>query len=136
LPYFAHWRLSEIDIAAVDAYRRFKVAQAEERRAVRRLRYEGERPPRPLSPASINKTIDVLAAVLALAVEYGHIASNPAAGRRRRLRAPARRPVHLDSAEQIEVLLEAAAELDARPGARARGRRALIATLAFAGLRR
>src|SRR5438309_6875614 len=30
LPYFARWRLSEITIEAVDAYRRFKVAQAEQ----------------------------------------------------------------------------------------------------------
>lgn len=137
LPYFARWRLSEIDIQAVDAYRRFKVAQAEQRQAAlaRRLTRDEERPPRPLSAASINKTLEVLAAVLTLAIEYGYITANPAAGRRRRLRPPARRPVHLDSAEQIEALLDAARELDARPGARTGGRRALLATLVLAGLR-
>jgi integrase len=137
LPYFAQWRLSEIDIQAVDAYRRFKVAQAEQRQAAlaRRSAGDGDRPPRSLSAASINKTLDVLSAVLTLAVEYGYISANPAAGRRRRLRPPARRPVHLDSAAQIEALLDAARELDARPGARTRGRRALLATLVLAGLR-
>src|SRR5438270_3988895 len=32
VPYFAQWPLSEITIEAVDAYRRFKIAQAEARR--------------------------------------------------------------------------------------------------------
>jgi integrase len=73
--------------------------------------------------------------VLALAVEYGYIASNPAAGKRRRLKPEPRRPVHLDTAEQIEALLEAASELDARPVAQTCGRRALVATLVLAGLR-
>jgi integrase len=43
--------------------------------------------------------------------------------------------VHLDSAEHIAVLVEAAAELDARKTARTSGRRALVATLVFAGPR-
>lgn len=139
LPYFANWRLSEIDVEAVDAYRRLKVGQAEQRKAaIKRgapLLNDGEHPLRPLSPASINKTIDVLQGVLALAVEYGHIERNPAAGKRRRLKPPMRRPVHLDTAEQIEALLDAAAELDARAVAQTSGRRALVATLVLAGPR-
>ncbi|MDX6697747.1 MAG: integrase [Solirubrobacteraceae bacterium] len=126
LPYFAHHRLPEIDIEAVDAYRRHKVNGADARRA------NGQRP---LAAVTINKTIDVLQAILALAVEYGHIASNPAAGKRRRLKPLARRPVHLDSAQHIHALLEAAGHLDARPGAQTSGRRALIATLVLAGPR-
>jgi integrase len=90
---------------------------------------------RPLSAATINKTIDALQAVLALAVEYGHIAVNPAAGKRRRLKEQAPRAVHLDTAEQIQALLDAAGELDSRPGAQTAGRRALIATLVLAGPR-
>jgi integrase len=139
LPYFANWSLSEIDIEAVDAYRRFKVSQADQRKAaIRRddpLLDDRERPLRPLSAASINKTIDVLQAVLALAVEYGHIQRNPAAGNRRRLKRPMRRPVHLDTGEQIEALMDAAEELDARAVAQTSGRRALIATLVLAGPR-
>jgi integrase len=139
LPYFANWRLSEIDVEAVDAYRRFKVSQADQRTAaIKRgapLLNDHERPLRPLSPASINKTIDVLQGVLALAVEYGHIERNPAAGQRRRLKRPVRRPVHLDTAGQIQALLDAAGELDARAVAQTSGRRVLIATLVLAGPR-
>jgi integrase len=139
LPYFANWPLSEIDVEAVDAYRRFKVSQADQRRAaIKRgqpLVGEKDRALRPLSAGSINKTIDVLQGVLALALEYGHIERNPAAGRRRRLKPPTRRPVHLDAAEQIEALLDAAGELDARAVAQTSGRRALIATLVLAGPR-
>jgi integrase len=142
LPHFAHTPLTAIDIAAVDAYRRAKVAESDRRRqaieAGRPLRSgpSGTGPVlRPLSPATVNKTIDVLQAVLALAREYGHIADNPATGRRRRLKAPKPRPVHLDAAEPIQALLEAAAQLDADPRHRMRDRHAIIATLLFAGLR-
>jgi integrase len=139
LPYFANWRLTEIDIEAVDGYRRYKVKQAEQRRTMiesgKAARGENGCMPRPLSASSINKTIDVLQAVLALALEYGHVASNPAAGRRRRLKPPPRQPVHLDTAEQIEALLDAAGELDRDPCWRTSDRRPLIATLIFAGPR-
>jgi integrase len=139
LPYFADYRLEEITIEEVDKYRRFKVQQSEERREAlakgRPKLPRTESPPRPLGPTTINKTIDVLAAVLALAAEYGHIDRNPATGRRRRLKPPARRPVHLDTTEQIQVLLEAAGELDNSEHVRSAGRRVLIATLLFAGLR-
>jgi integrase len=139
LPYFANWSLREIDIEAVDGYRRYKVAQAEQRRTA----IENGKPAcdehgrilKPLSASSINKTIDVLQAILAIAVEYGHIPSNPAAGKRRRLKPPARKPVHLDTAEQIEVLLDAAGELDRDRYWRTSDRRAIIATLVLAGPR-
>src|SRR5262249_29767335 len=54
---------------------------------------------------------------------------------RRRLKTSKARPVHLDSAEQIQALLDAATALDEAKGSRTSGRRALIATLVFAGLR-
>ncbi|HEY4277843.1 MAG TPA: tyrosine-type recombinase/integrase [Conexibacter sp.] len=141
LPHFAHTPLTAIDIAAVDAYRRVKVADSDHRRQA----IEAGRPNRsgtgdsgpllrPLSPATVNKTIDVLQAVLALAREYGHIADNPATGRRRRLKAPKPRPVHLDAAEPIQALLDAAAILDADPCRRMRDRHTIISTLLFAGL--
>lgn len=142
LPHFAHTPLTAIDIATVDAYRRAKVADSDRRRQA----IEAGRPLRsgpnaagpvlrPLSPATVNKTIDVLQAVLALAREYGHIADNPATGRRRRLKAPKPRPVHLDAAEPVQALLGAAAALDADSRRRMRDRHAIIATLLFAGLR-
>ncbi len=137
MPYFGSWRLDRIDIRAVDEYRRYKVRQSEERRSsvVQAKRSRTDQMPRPLGPATINKTIDVLAAVLSLATEYGHIERNPAAGRRRRLRRSPQRAAYLDTAEQIEAVLDAAAELDASSLARTSGRRALIATLILAGPR-
>jgi integrase len=139
LPYFANWRLADIDIEAVDSYRRYKVEQSEQRQAA----MEAGNPPRgrnglplkPLSATTINKTIEVLQAILALAVEYGHMPSNPAAGKRRRLKRPARRPVHLDATEQIRALIDAAGELDRDPRWRTSDRRPLIATLVLAGPR-
>lgn len=139
LPYFAAWRLQDIDIEAVDAYRRHKSAQADQRRAAiergKPILDDSQRALRPLGPGSINKTIDVLQAILAVAVEYGHVQSNPAAGRRRRLKAPVRRPVHLDTAEQIAALLDAAAQLDTEPTWHINQRRAIITTLVLAGPR-
>ncbi len=95
----------EITIEAVDDYRRYKTTQARQRRARHRPRqaaaHRDGRVLRPLSAGSINKTIDVLQAVLALAVEYGHMTANPASGRRRRLKpsgptpgARRQRPTH------------------------------------------
>ena len=55
--------------------------------------------------------------------------------RNRKLKTKRRRPVYLDSAEQIAAMIEAAGSLDADSGARTAGRRALIATLVYAGLR-
>jgi integrase len=139
LPYFATWPLGDITIEAVDAYRAYKVEQAEHRRAA----LASKRPPRderkmlirPLSAVSINKTIDVLQSYLQVAVEYGHLSANPAAGRRRRLKTPGRRPVHLDTVQQITVLLEAAEQLDTETTSRLHDRKANIATLLFAGPR-
>lgn len=139
LPYFADRLVGAIDIEAVDAYRRHKVEQANlRRRAIERrkpLRDDHGQVLRPLGANSINKTIEVLQWILAMAVEYGHLDTNPAAGRRRRLKLPPRRPVHLDTAEQIIGLLDACSEMDRTPYWRTTDRRAIIATLVFAGPR-
>lgn len=139
LPYFANWRLSEIDIPAVDDYRRYKIKQGEQRAAAINAgephRGQNGCVLKPLSAVSINKTINVLHAILELSVEYGHIPTNPAAGRRRRLKLPAQRPVHLDTVEQIQALLDAAGELDRDIRRPTRDRRAIIATLILAGPR-
>ncbi len=71
-----------------------------------------------------------------MAVEYGYLDRNPAAGRRRRLRVASPERTYLDRAAQIAALLEGARRLDA--AARAgdlRQRRAMLSTLLFAGLR-
>ena len=139
LPYFGDWPLSEIDIEAVDAYRAHKVRQAEARaRAIERGRPERDRQGRaipPLSAGSINNAIRFVRWVLSIALEYKYVTENAAAGRRRLLKEGQRRPVHLDTAAQIETLLDAAAELDCDPTILRDDRQALVATLVLAGPR-
>lgn len=115
LPTFRAYALDKIDAAAVDAF------AARKRRAG-------------LSATSVNRLVQTLAAVLEDAVEYELIARNPAAGKRRRLPATKPQRVYLDRADHIEALLDAAGELD-RERRSVPYRRALIATLALAGLR-
>jgi len=132
LPVFASSRLSEITASAVDQYKAGKLREREQRQA-ELDRWEQERasgtgpslprPQRPLGNGSINKTLKVLAQVLDDAVEYRLIETNPARGRRRRLKAAKPRRTWLEL-EDVNVLLEAAD-----------GSRALLATMCLAGLR-
>lgn len=130
LGYFAAMRVNEITIEAVDRYATVKAAETKtvgkdkETREVRRL-----------SNATINKTLDVLSGVLEAAVEYGHLQRNPAKGKRRRL--PVTKPARswLDRADHIAALLDAATVIDKAAIERKGQRRALLATLAYAGLR-
>jgi integrase len=116
LPYFAGRRLDEIGVQDVDEFARWKLAEGR------------------LGAGSVNKMISTLAAILETATEYGHVPRNVAAGKRRKLPAPKPRRTYLDRAEPMAALLDAAGAIDAE----SRGlpyRRALLATLAFAGLR-
>lgn len=92
---------------------------------------------RPLSNATINRTIALLGQILEVAVEYDLISSNPARGKRRKLKADRPARAYLDSAEQIAALLDAARELDseARNDRSHVARRPMLATLGLAGLR-
>lgn len=139
LPYFAQTLVEDFTIELVDEYRRFKVQEAEQiRLAAQRGKPKTNRsgrPRHPLSARSINKTIDVLASILEVAVEYGRLPRNPASGRRRRLKAQAKRPVFLDTAAQITALLDAARILDRRTDRRMKDRRASNAMLVLAGPR-
>jgi integrase len=117
LPAFASQRIDQITVEAVDRYRLAKVRE------------------RKLGVTSINKTLTTLAAVLESAVEYELIARNPAHGRRRRLPAVAPKRSWLDRADHIDALLDGAGKLDAKARVCRGQRRALIATLTFAGLR-
>jgi len=141
VPFFGDLALSEIDIEAVDEYRAFKVKESEARaRAIERRRpqrNECGQILRPLSAGSINRTIDFLQWALSVAIEYRRfgLAENPAEGKRRRLRESRPAPVHIDSAAQIEALLEAAAALDRDPRYELGEREAILATLLFAGPR-
>jgi integrase len=117
LPQFAATRLDEFTIEKVDRYATAKAT--------------GGR----LSNRSVNKTLDVLSGVLETAVEYGHLRTNPAKGRRRRLPVSKKPRSFLDTAEHLAALLDAASDLDRDARRRHGQRRALLATLALAGLR-
>lgn len=119
LPFFHRHFLAQITVAEVDGYRAFKVRE------------------QVLGAESINKTITRLGQILAVAEERDLIPRNPVRvnTRNRKLKARRKRPVYLESAEQIVAMIDAATELDAKPQARTAGRRALIATLVYAGLR-
>jgi integrase len=162
LPFFKDHYLSEITVAEIDRYRQTKVREAAEITAaaeigtprmvsyVDRLGRRYRRRARPLSARSINMHIDLMAQILAVAVDHGDIPRNPAVGKRRRLKVSKPRPVYLDSAEQIAILLEAAGDMDRgdnvvevrdrhgrrwtqRPAVQTTGRRAAIATLLLGG---
>lgn len=140
-PFFAGWALAEIDAEAIDSYSAAKVKEGQAlARAISRgkpQRDERGRARRPLSASSINKTIDVLAWALSFAVEYKRygLAENPAQGKRRRLVEPQRRPVYLDTTEQIEALLDGAEALDRDLRFKGSERKAIVATFVLAGPR-
>lgn len=114
-PFFASLRLDEITAEAIDDYEAAKLGEGV------------------LSAASINKMISTIASILDLAVAYGHVDRNVAKGHERlAVERPTR--TYLDTPEQIVALLDAAASLD-RGGRGRPYRRALLATLTFAGLR-
>ena len=119
MPFFKDHLLSGITVAEVDRYRQAKVRTGK------------------LSATSINKTITRLGQILDLATEL--IDRNPVRVNPRRRKLRQRRPgrPYLDRADQIAALLDAAGELDAeaRPDRQGTARRALLATLAFAGPR-
>jgi integrase len=117
LPTFASRRLDQITVEDVDRYRLAKVREGK------------------LGVTSINKTLATLAAILETAVEYELIDRNPARGRRRGLPAQPPSRSWLDRADHIAALLDAAGEIDRKARVCRGQRRALLATLIFAGLR-
>lgn len=139
MPFFAEVPLAAIDAEAIDSYGAAKIEEGQRlQTAIDRgdpYRDEHGRARKPRAATSINKTIKVLSWFLGLAVQYKRIPENAAAGRERLLKARPKPPVHLDTAEQIEALLDAAAELDRDPGHKCCEREAIVATLIFAGPR-
>lgn len=119
-PYFNEMRLDAITFAKVERYIAAKRAEED-----------------PLSARSINMTLTLLGAILERAVKRKLIDRNPARDRDLRVRERAPTRSYLDNAGQIVALLEGAGEGD-RKASRGRKhieRRAMIATLTFAGLR-
>ena len=148
LPFFARMRLDEIRIEDVD---RFRLVKVRERDAIEKAIAAGEplledytdprtgrtreRRRTALGPVSINKLIGTLSAILDAACEVELVPRNVAAGRRRRLPSITPPRTTLDSAEHIAALLDGATGLDQDARSRHGQRRALLATLVFAGLR-
>lgn len=139
MPVFAEWPLAAIDAEAIDSYSAAKVEEGARLQAAidhgEPYHDERGRVRKPLAASSINKTIKVLSWFLGLAVQYKRVAENAAAGKERLLIVERKPPIHLDTAEQIEALLDAAAELDRDPGHLCCEREAIVATLIFAGPR-
>ena len=106
LPWFKDHRLSEITADEIDRYKAAKLAEGK------------------IAPAQINKTLGRLSQILEVAVDYGHLPNNPAASRRRRVKAEPPRRTWVEP-EQLVALLEAAPK----------GHRPILATMAGAGLR-
>ena len=120
LPFWKDHRLSQITVAEVDRYREHKVREGK------------------LGATSINKTITRLGQILEVAVERELIERNAAkvGGKRRKVKPVAPARTYLDRAEQIDALLSAAGQIDAQSRADYRlSRRAMLATMTFAGLR-
>jgi integrase len=139
MPFFAEWPLVGVDAEAIDSYSAAKVEEGRRLQAAidrgEPYRDERGRVRLPLAATSINKTIKGLSWFLGFAVKYKGLAGNAAAGKERLLKARRKPPVHLDTAEQIEALLDAAAELDRDPGHLCDEREAIVGTLIFAGPR-
>ena len=107
LPRFKNYRLSQIGVAEVDAYKAEKLREGK------------------LGAAQINKTLKILAMIMDVAIEYELTdRANPARGRRRRVKAPKPQRTWVEP-EQLMALIEAT-DTYHRP---------ILATLAGAGLR-
>jgi len=141
LPFFASYRLEQIDPDLCLAFKTEKLTEAAElRRALDAgadLRDRRGRGMKPLGSASIRKLIDTLATILDEAIEDGYLIRNPARTRRMRVRVPKPSRTFLEM-DELAALLDAAAELDpAIPIALDReelqGTRALVAFRAARG---
>jgi integrase len=119
LPFFARYRLDEIDRELCLAFKAHLLRQSSELRqaldAGTNLRDPQGKRMRPLSAASMRMVVDGLVAILDDAVEDGHIDSNPARGRRMRIRVPKPTRTFLEL-DELAALIDAAAEQDISRG--------------------
>ena len=126
LPFFATYRLDQIDRELCLAFKARKLQEAHELRealaAGADLKDRQGRTARPLSAASIRKLIDTLAAILDDAIEDELIDRNPARGKRMRVRVPKPARTFLEMDELVAVI-EAADGAGSRVDRRAADRR-------------
>ena len=119
LPFFASYRLDEIDRELCLAFKAHQLKQARELReaieAGADLRNQHRQRIVPLSPGSIRKTIDALAAILEDAVEDGLIEHNHARGKRMRVHVPKPKRTFLEI-DELAALIDAASGQDVALG--------------------
>ncbi len=132
LPFFGDYRVNAIDLILTDRYKEAKLAERDEIAsriaAGERVVDKDGRPIRPLSNASINKTLEVLSGVLRRAVKYRLIAENPAADEDVWL--PARKPRRTWlMPDQVLDLLDAAERIDRKTGPSTREKAQLVQRL-------
>ena len=120
IPYFGMTPIDAIDYGMVKHYIAAKLGEDD-----------------PLSARSVNMTLTLACAIMEDPAEDGTILLNPFKGKRRRVRERAPHRSYLDTSDHIAALLAAAGELDsgAREDRQHIARRAMLATLLFAGLR-
>lgn len=123
--WFGGMRLSEITVEEIERFAHAKLTTPRGG--------DGPLADRPLSPTSVRKFVRVLRSILAQAMRWERISRN--AAEEVRVNAPAYRGSYLDRAEHIAALLDAAEEIDRARRLRRGHGRALLATLALAGLR-
>ena len=115
LPFLHTYRLDEIDFAVLSAYAAHKLERNEEIETAREagvtLRDGAGRPRRPLSPRTINMTLDLTARIFKDAVKRGLLPGNPASDRELRLKVTQRKGNFLE-ADELLALIEAAAAID------------------------
>jgi len=121
LPFFARYRLDEIDPRLCLAFKAHKIREAAELRetigAGAEIRDRRGRQVVPLSASSIRKLIDRLAAILNDAIEDELIDRNPARGKRMRVRVPKPNRTFLEI-DELAALIKAAHGQDAIPQVR------------------
>jgi len=127
LAHFARMPVAGITRRDVDQYRAAKVAERDRPLTGGRRRALGNR--------SVNMTLELLAQVLDVAVEWELLDANPARGRRRRLPAERPRRTFLEPRMVVDLLDAAGAWEAGLPEHQRYGRRALLAMLALAGPR-
>jgi integrase len=115
LPFFGHRPVAEIDRDACLEFKTHKLRQAHEIRealtAGADLRDRYGRRAMPLSASSVKRLIDLLGMILDEAAGDGLITTNPARGKRMRLKVP-RPPRPALEIDDLAALLDAAAEQD------------------------
>ncbi len=115
LPFLASYGLNEIDRDLCLAFKAHLLRQAKELRdsieAGADIRDRTGRRVKPLGPASMRMVTDGLVAILDDAVEDGHIDSNPARGRRMRIKVPKPKRTFLEL-DELAAVIDAASEQD------------------------